>query len=111
LREKLRKSYKLASETAKLSQQRQKSNYMYDLKARGAVLEIGDQVLVKVIAFDGRNKLADKWEEPYLVISQPNEEIPVDKVQRQDGVGRIRVLHRCLSLIIGHIIEFRPNQT
>jgi hypothetical protein len=54
--------------------------------------------------------LADKWEEdPYLVISQPNQDVPVYKVQREDGVGRVRILHRNLLLPIGHISEFKPR--
>jgi hypothetical protein len=104
----LRKSYELASEAIRKSQERQKDNY--DLKSRGVVLEVGDRVLVKVVAFDGRHKLADKWEEdPYLVISQPNQDIPVYKVQREDGVGRMRILHRNLLLPIGHVSEFKPK--
>ena len=102
LKERLRKSYELASEAIRKSQERQKDNY--DLKSRGVVLEVGDRVLVKVVAFDGRHKLADKWEEdPYLVISQPNQDIPVYKVQREDGVGRMRILHRNLILPTGHV--------
>jgi hypothetical protein len=92
LTERLRKSYQLASEAISKSQERQKDNY--DLKSRGVVLEVADRILLRVVAFDGRHKLAEKWEEdPYLVISQPNKDIPVYKVQREDGVGRVRILH------------------
>ena len=105
MKERLRKSYELASEAVKRSQRRQKEHY--DLKSRGAVLEVGDRVLVKVVVFDGRHKLADKWEdEPYVIISQPNEGVPVYEVRREDGQGRKRVLHRNLLLPIGHLSEF-----
>ena len=105
MKERLRKSYELASEAVKRSQHRQKEHY--DLKSRGAVLEVGDRVLVKVVAFDGRHKLADKWEEePYVIICQPNEGVPVYEVRREDGQGRKRVLHRNLLLPIGHLSEF-----
>ena len=35
----------------------------YGLRVTGADVEVGDRVLVKVVAFDGKHKLADKWEE------------------------------------------------
>ncbi|KAK3093626.1 hypothetical protein FSP39_018280 [Pinctada imbricata] len=110
MKERLRTSYKLASEAAKKAQDRQKEHY--DLRARGAVLEVGDRVLVKVVAFDGRHKLADKWEEhPYLIINQPNKTVPVYEVKREDGEGRKRVLHRNLLLPVGHLSGFRPDQS
>ena len=78
---------------------RQKSNY--DVRARAAILNVGDRVLVKIVTYDGKHKIADKWEDsPYEVISQPNKNIPVFKVKREDGEGRCRVLHRNLLLSI-----------
>jgi hypothetical protein len=104
----LEKSYQLALEAIRKSQEGQKDNY--DIKSRRVVLEVGDRVLVKVVALDGRHKLADKWEEdPYLVICQPNQDIPVYKVQREDGFGRMRILHRNVLLPIGHVPEFKPK--
>ena len=43
------------------SQMRQKSNY--DVGARGTILNVGDRVLVKIVTYDGKHKIADKWEE------------------------------------------------
>lgn len=41
--------------------------------------------------------MADKWEnDPYVVINQPNDDIPVYRVKKQNGEGKIRVLHRNL---------------
>jgi hypothetical protein len=41
----------------------------YDIRIRGAVIKLGDRVLVKVVSFDGKHKLADRWEQdPYIVI-------------------------------------------
>lgn len=55
-----------------------------------------------IVAYDGKHKIADKWEDnPYLIISQPNEDIPVFTVRREDGEGRCKVLHRNLLLPIG----------
>ena len=43
------------------------------MKVRGAVLSKGDRVLVKIVAFEGKHKLAKRWEkDPYIVIDQPN---------------------------------------
>jgi hypothetical protein len=76
LRERLAESYQLATSAADKARNRQKGSY--DVKVRGAVLGIGDRVLVKQLAFEGRHKLADKWEEDvYCVLDQPNQEIPV----------------------------------
>lgn len=71
------------------------------MKIKSSVLKPDDLVLVKIVAFDGRHKLADKWEnEPYVIINQPNDDIPVYRVKKQNGEGKIRVLHRNLLLPI-----------
>ena len=106
LRERLDDSYRLAQQNVKESQHRQKQ--LYDRKVRGAVLNKGDRTLVKIVAYDGTHKIADKWESfPYIVLSQPNPDIPVYRVQREDGVGKIRTLHRNLLLPINFIPEER----
>ena len=72
----IKAAYELASNIANRAQQRQKDNH--DLKARAAILEVGDRVLVKRLAFQGKHKIADRWEDfPYIVLEQPNSEIPV----------------------------------
>ena len=96
----LQEAFKQAKTAAKMSQNRQKTNY--DIRARAATLRVGDRVLVRIVAYDGKHKIADKWEDnPYLIISQPNEDIPVFTVRREDGEGRCKVLHRNLLLPIG----------
>ena len=43
----------------------------------------------------GKHTIADRWEEePYRAIRQPIPDNPVFDVQREDGTGRIRPLHR-----------------
>ena len=97
-------AYELASTSTKSSQERQKADY--DLKTRGAVIDTGDRVLVKIVAFEGKHKIADRWEDtPYIVLKQPNIDIPVYVVQREDGVGPKRTLHRNLLLPIGFLSE------
>ncbi|XP_067662575.1 uncharacterized protein [Haliotis asinina] len=103
LRERLRSAYEQASKTTRSAQDRQKVGY--DLKVRGGTIEVGDRVLVKVLAFDGRHKLADRWEEDvHIVLEQPNMDIPVFVVRKESGEGRKRTLHRNHLLPIGAIL-------
>ena len=97
LRNRLQDSYRRASLEADKAREHQKKNY--DLRARGSVVQPGDRVLVKVVAFEGKHKIADKFEEhPYVVQEQPNPDVPVYVVRREDGSGRERTLHRNLLL-------------
>lgn len=67
-------------------------------------MEIGDRVLVKKLAFEGRHKLADKWEEDvYIVKDQPDSELPVYVVKPEKGSGKSRTLHRNHLLPIGSL--------
>lgn len=92
----------MAKKSIQISQEKQKKNY--DIRARGAVIQPGDKVLVKIVAFDGPHKLSDKWEEdPYIVISQPNRDIPVYIVKKENNTSKSRTLHRNLLLPIGHV--------
>jgi hypothetical protein len=94
--------YKLASNSMDQARSQQKMNY--DKKCRGATLEVNDRVLVKILAFDGKHKIADKWEsQPYVVLEKPNQDIPVFNVQVEDGNGPIRTLHRNHLLPIGEL--------
>ncbi|XP_052098324.1 uncharacterized protein LOC127733081 [Mytilus californianus] len=104
LRQKLKKSYQLASSAAEKSQGKQKQ--AYDIRVKGAILHKDDRVLVKILAFDGTHKLQDKWEEdPYVILDQPNTELPVYVVRKENGHGRKRTLHRNHLLPIGSINE------
>ena len=76
----------MAAKASKISDQRQQAGY--DLKVMGATLEVGDRFLVKNVAFDGKHKLAEKF--AYIVICEPNKDIPVFVVEREDGEGRRR---------------------
>ena len=102
LRKRLMEAYNLAKAETNKSQAHQKRNY--DLRVRGSSLRVGDRVLVKAVAFEGKHKLANRWQEPpYIVVAQPNIEIPVFKVKREDGSGEPRVLHRNMLLPIGSL--------
>ena len=59
------------------------------------MVQPGDRVLVKTLAFDGRHKLADQYEDDvYIVLRPPNSNIPVFEVLVENGDGRKRTLHR-----------------
>ncbi|XP_048251763.1 uncharacterized protein LOC124124353 [Haliotis rufescens] len=112
LKTRLEQSYKIATSASREAQKKQKTGY--DVKARGATVQSGDRVLVKILAFEGKHKLSDKWEEdPYIVLSQPNLGIPVFVVKKENGEGRNRTLHRNLLLPIGSLpverIEEEPT--
>jgi hypothetical protein len=96
LRKRLNYAYTLAKNKAQSSAERQKR--MYDNRKPTSIkLNPGDKVLVKNVTPQG--KLDNFWEdEMYIVVAKPNEGIPVYIVQREDGKGRKRTLHRNLLL-------------
>lgn len=53
-------SYNLALKNIQVAQARQQRNY--DVKIKSSVLKPDDLVLVKIVVFDGRYKVAVKWE-------------------------------------------------
>ena len=102
LKKRLSRAYEIASSKIKDAQQRQKKHY--DLKIRGAHLEPGDRVLIRNVAFKGPHKLEDRWQEKiYLVTEQPDSNIPVYHVKREDGFGDIKTLHRNLLLPVNSL--------
>lgn len=110
LKEKLKYSFELASRSSRKAQNRQKQ--YYDQKAHAAVLAVGDRVLVKAVYFEGKHKLANRWEEePYIVVKQPNQGIPVYEVQKEHGHGKVRVLHRNMLLPITSLPLPTGNET
>ena len=82
LHEAIEKSYEKINKSVNDAQAKQKKRY--DTKARSATLDIGDRVMVKIVVFDGKHKIADKWEEDfYRIPSQPNVNIPVYTVEKR----------------------------
>ena len=85
MKDNLKEAFRIASEGTQKSQAEQQKHY--NSKVRGGTISVGDTVLVKHLAFDGRHKLQDKWEEEaYDVLDQPDAEIPVFSVRRKDGI-------------------------
>ena len=102
LRDTLRDSYQLASQEASRSATRQKK--AYDRHARAGTVKVGDRVLVRVLAFDGKHKIADKWEtEPHIVMEQADPNIPVYTIQPESGSCKRRTSHRNHLLPIGSL--------
>lgn len=99
LKKRLESSREIVNRFTSLSRERQKDQY--DKKAKASKINVGDTVLVKILAYEGRHKIADKFEEqPYTVTGQPNLDIPVFEVRSSDGITR--VLHRNKLLVIGN---------
>ena len=76
-----------------MEQARIKMKAGYDKKARSAQICVGDKVLVKILKFEGKHKIEDRYEDTiYTVESQPNASIPVFDVKSDDGTEKR--LHR-----------------
>lgn len=104
LQQRLKTTYQLVSQATNHIASRHKK--LYDVKIRGARLEIGDFVLVKNVGLKGKHKLADKWEpETYVIIDQECRDIPVYVVKPYSGEGRQKVLHRNMLLPLSLPIE------
>ena len=96
----LRRRLKFAHKKAKHMAQRQQAKHreLYDIKCRGATLDVGDLVLVKQTAWKGRHKIQDRWKSgEYQVVGQSTPGVPVYTVKRITE-GKPRVLHRNLLL-------------
>lgn len=78
-----------------LSNCRQKSGHTK--RVRGAILQHGDRVLIKIVAFYGRQTLPVKWDEDqYRFVHQSNREVPVYVARRENRNGKTKTLHQNL---------------
>ena len=109
LKDRLSQAYKIAKDQTAKRQKYQKDNY--DKKQCGGRLQKGDRVLVRKVGFKTKHKIANYWEsEPYIILDQPNLEIPVFRVQLENKSGKIRTLHRNMLLPIGYIPFTGPEE-
>ena len=93
LKQRLQEAYKAATKVSGDAQHRQKC--LYDLKIRGANLQPGDRVLVRILAFEGKHKLSNRWhEDAYIVEAQPNSDVPVYIVHKESDRKSKQTLHR-----------------
>ena len=106
IKERLNVAYDLAVANANKSAVRYKAHY--DKRIRGATVSVGDRVLVKNVSIRGKNKLANTWKEDvYSVVEQPNPEVPVFVVCKENNKKARRTLHRNLLLPV----NFLPLET
>lgn len=88
-------AYQQAQNQAVKAQASQKQGF--DRRVKGEPLLPGQRVLVLNKRSRTRGKLDSKWERvPYVVVSQPNVDIPVYVVKSEGVNGQERVLHRNL---------------
>jgi transposase InsO family protein len=101
LKEKLSFAYRKAQETSKATAAKNKKRY--DISAKASRLMPGNIVLARNVTLRGKHKLADRWEDvPYIVVSQPNEDIPVYEIIKDcRNAKKTRVLHRNHLLPLG----------
>ena len=96
LQRRLNYAYEKAESFSKKESER--NRIRYNKNAKNVCLETDDLVLVRVVAHKGKHKIQNKWEDDeYVVLDQPNPDIPVYTVKPVNG-GRERTLHRNLLL-------------
>ena len=84
LRKRMNYAYRLVSDRTSKLDARNKDKY--DSRLRENTMEAGDRVLVRNVGIQGKHKLGDKWGRyPYIVVSQPNPDIPVFRVRPENG--------------------------
>ena len=92
LRKNLQAAYKVAMQGAEKAWE--VGQRRFDLRAWGGTIEVGGRVLVRILAHEGKHKWADNWErEFYVVLEQPNHDIPVLVVQLENKKGPWPTLH------------------
>lgn len=93
--QRLHYAYKKAGELNAEAGQHQKRQH--DKNWLLSPLVIGERVLVRNTGPKGQGKLANYWDgAPYVVVGQPNLDLPVYVLKPESGLGRERVLHRRL---------------
>ena len=104
LKKRMKETQDLVKRVSDQARTRMKSGY--DKKAGSARIKVGDKVLVKILKFEGKHKIEDKYEDNvYKVTGQPIQDIPVFDVQSDEGV--IKRLHRNHLFLL----DFIDNET
>ena len=97
LQRRLNWSHKVAKK--QMEKEALKAKIYYDRRVRCSQLSPGDLVLVKRMAFKGKHKVQNRWEQDiYKVLDTCRGSTLVLRVQKEDGTGKIRILHRNLLL-------------
>ena len=84
LRDRMKTTPNIVKRYTEKAQMKQKKQF--DKRSKASKIMVGDRVLVKILAFDGKHKIADRFEEDvYTVIKQPIPDIPVRDVKSDNG--------------------------
>ena len=76
-----------------MNKAKDRQRHHYNVKSKAVKVAIGDKELVKILTFEGKHKISDKFEqELYTVIEQVKDCIPVYNV-KGDITGKIKTLH------------------
>ncbi len=104
MKERLTHAYELT--TQNLAKSAKSDKKWYDRKARGAVPVVGDRVLLKNVSIRGKKKIANKWQKDiFLVVDQPDPDVPVYQIQKESGQGEVKTVHRNLLLPLSLPLE------
>ena len=96
LKSQLEDSYRVATENAKKTANRNKARF--DKHVVDSTLKEGDRVLVRNVRLRGKHKLADRWESDVYVVLRQSGDVPVYVVRPEMRDGPQRTLHRDLLL-------------
>ncbi|KAI8519781.1 hypothetical protein Bbelb_030380 [Branchiostoma belcheri] len=87
--------YAYGNATARMEGSREKDRRLRRRKEKDCPLLPGQRVLVRNKRLRGRQKIQDRFEAtPYIVVSQPNPDIPVLVIKPERGRGPERTVHR-----------------
>ena len=63
-----------------------KQKEQFNKRAKASKIVVGDRVLIKIVAFDWKHKISDKFKvDVYTVVEQPTPDIPVFIVKSDSG--------------------------
>ena len=99
LKERLKYAYEVARKNTTKSQL--KNQTQYNKRAHAIALETGDRVLVRKVHIQGKQKLANKWEDDVYIVKQCMPGTSTYVVQDEANRKPARTLHRNLLLPIG----------
>jgi hypothetical protein len=106
LKKRLDYAYKVTRSNMERNIDRYKKNY--DSRVRNSKLEV---VLVNISVKTGKTKLSDKWERDiYIIVDIPIPEIPVNRIQKESGKGKVNTLQGNLLLQSMYISDSLRDQ-
>ncbi|KAJ8353387.1 hypothetical protein SKAU_G00209540 [Synaphobranchus kaupii] len=100
LSEDLKEAMLIAQEHVTKEQNRQAR--LYNRKAKGPTIEIGDRVLVANKKERGKRKVADRWESIVYTVTEMNPQTHTYKIQ-DTVTGRERIVHRNLLMMVNFL--------